>query len=137
MKKLLIFIMICTSLIANDYNDAIKLYNENNFKDAAVSFEKAANSGNIEAAYIMGYIYTGGQGVKQNLKESLSWYTKAAALGHTNAQINLGFMYIGGQGTKLDYKKAAYWIGKAKASGSSKAALLWDEFKLSDYMEKN
>ena len=73
----------------------------------------------------------------QNLKESLSWYTKAAALGHTNAQINLGFMYIGGQGTKLDYKKAAYWIGKAKASGSSKAALLWDEFKLSDYMEKN
>ena len=136
MKKLLIFIMICSSLIANDFNDGIRAYNENNYKEASAYFTKAASSGNSEAQYILGYIYTGGQGVKYDLSKALAWYTKAAMAGHTNAQINLGFMYIGGQGTKKDYKKAAYWINKAKESGSAKAAILWDEFKLYDYVEK-
>ena len=137
MKFFLIFTIICISLMANDFNDAIKLYNDKKFKESAAVFYKSANAGNIEAAYILGYLYAGGQGVKPDLKTSLTWYTKAALAGHTNAQVNLGFMCIGGQGTKSDYQKAAYWIDKAKQNGSKQASLLWDEFKLAQYIKKN
>jgi TPR repeat protein len=136
MKKFLIFMLICISLIANDFNDGIKLYNENNFKDAAIAFTKSANTGDTEAQYILGYLYAGGQGVKHDFKQALYWYKKAASSGHIKAQINLGYMYISAQGTKKNYKEGAYWINKAKKTGNSKAQLLWDEFKLSEHFKE-
>ncbi len=106
------------------------------FKNAFKWFEKAALNGDSEAAYNLGYFYTGGLGVEMDLKESLKWYEKASIAGNTNAQLNLGFMYIGGQGTKKDYKKAAHWIKKAKDTGNNKALILWEQFKLKDYINK-
>jgi uncharacterized protein len=136
MKIFITLVLIYSSLIANNFNDGIKFYKEKNFKEAAVSFKKAANNGNLEASYILGYFYTGGLGVKHDLKESLVWYTKAASAGHVNAQINLGFMYIAGHGTDSNYKKAAYWINKAKQNGNEKALKLWNEFELANHIKE-
>ena len=105
-----------------------------NYKEAVKWFTKAANKNDSNAAYNLGYFYTGGLGVKPNLKQSLYWYKESAKLGNINAQINLGFMYIAGHGTKVDYKQAAYWIQKAKNTGSSKANIMWKEFKLKNYI---
>ena len=135
-KKMVTFLLICSSLIASDYDDAIGLYKQKHYKEASKLFTKSANSGDKESAYILGYLYTGGVGVEQDLKKSAFWYEKAAKLGHTNAQINLGWAYIGGMGRKVDYEKAAYWIKKAKQKGAKKAQMLWDEFKLYKYEDK-
>ncbi len=105
------------------------------FENAFKWFEKAALNGDSQAAYNLGYFYTGGLGVKMDLKKSLEWYEKASIAGNTDAQLNLGFMYIGGQGTEKDYKKAAHWIKKAKDTGDQKALILWEQFKLKDYIK--
>ncbi len=134
-KRILLPIFLATSLFANTFNNGIDHYQKGDYKEASKAFLQSANNGNLEASYILGYLYTGGLGVKQSLKESLSWYEKAAIGGHAKAQINLGFMYIGGQGTKVDYEKAAYWIKKAKDAEHPKAQLLWEQFKLEKYLE--
>lgn len=132
-KKILFFLLVCTSLIANDYNDGIKFYKAKDFENASKCFIKAANDGDLESAYILGFFYTGGTGVKMDLNEALNWYEKAASGGHINAQVNLGWAYIGGQGVKSDYEKGAYWIKKAKDAGSAQAKQLWLQFELEKY----
>jgi TPR repeat protein len=132
-KKIFYSLFIVSFMYASHYDSAIELYKNKEFKKAAVEFEKSANNKNSESSYILGYLYTGGIGVKADLKQSLKWYEKAAKAGHTNAQVNLGFMYIAGHGTKVDYKKAAHWIGKAKEKGNQKASIMWNEFKLYEY----
>ena len=136
LKKILFSLCISTYMYASHYDTGIEFYQNKDFKKAAVEFEKSANEANAESAYILGYLYTGGIGLKADLKQSLKWYERAAVQGHTNAQVNLGFMYIAGHGTKVDYKKAAHWIAKAKASGNKKASIMWNEFKLYDYVDK-
>jgi TPR repeat protein len=134
MKRFVAILLFCIFAFGmSDYNQGIDYYKKGNYKKAVEYFLKSANNGNSESQYILGYFYTGGIGVKQDLKQSLKWYEKAAKNNHTNAQINLGFMYIAGHGTKVDYKKAAYWIGKAKNKGSQKALMLWKEFELEKY----
>ena len=135
-NKLLISLLLTSYLFGSSYDDAIDLYKQNKFKEASKLFTKAANNGNLESAYILGYLYTGGIGVKPDLKKAVKWYKKAANGGHTNAQINLGWAYIGGQGVKVDYTKAAYWIKKAKDKGNKKAQVMWNEFKLDRYWNK-
>ena len=135
-KKIFLSLFIASYMYASHYDTGIEFYKNKDFKKAAEQFKKSADDANAEAAYILGYLYTGGIGVKANLKQSLKWYERAAVQGHTNAQINLGFMYIAGHGTKLDYTKAAHWIAKAKASGNEKAKVMWNEFKLYDYENK-
>jgi len=136
MLKIWLSLVLSLSLFASDYDKGIEFYNAKEYKKAVKYFIKAGNNGDLESAYIMGYLYTGGIGVKGDLKKSLQWYEKSAKGGHINAQINLGFMYIAGHGTKVDYNKASIWIGKAKAQGSQKAKLMWEEFKLDTYKKQ-
>ncbi len=103
------------------------------YKNAYKWFLKAANKGDVKAAYNLGYFYTGGLGVKMDLKEAFKWYNISAKAGNIDAQLNLGFACISGHGTKKDLKQAAFWIKKAKDTGSSKADLMWEQFKLKDY----
>ncbi len=103
------------------------------FVNAFKWFEKAALKGNNKAAYNLGYFYTGGLGVKMDLKKALKWYEISAKDGNINAQLNLGFAYMSGHGTDKNLKQASYWIKKAKDTGSSKAAQMWEQFKLTDY----
>ena len=132
-KKILVSLIISTYLYANHYDKGIEFYKKNDFNNAYSEFLKSAKNDNGESAYILGYFYTGGLGVKRDLKKSLQWYEKSAKLGHIDAQLNLGFMYIAGHGTKVDYKKAAYWIKKAKDAGHPKADVMWKQFKLETY----
>ncbi len=132
-KKIFLVVFLVGYLFSSDYHDAITLYKQNKFQEASKLFLKAAQAGDAESAYILGYLYTGGIGVKPDLKESVKWYKIAAKKGHTNAQVNLGWAYIGGQGVKVDYKKAAFWVKKAKDKGSVQAKRLWNEFKLNSF----
>ena len=74
MKQIIIFLFAVSVLLSNElsnYDKGVKYYNSKEYKKAFKYFEKSANSNNSESAYILGYFYTGGVGVKQNLKQAL------------------------------------------------------------------
>ncbi len=48
------------------------------FQQAFAYYQRAANKGNIEAAYNLGMMYRAGIGVDSSLKEAAKWYEMAA-----------------------------------------------------------
>ena len=58
---------------------------------------KKAESGDVEAQYLLGRSYDKGKGVAQDYKEAAKWYKKAAEHGSADAQSNLGYCYETGK----------------------------------------
>ena len=84
-------------------------------------YGKAAEQGKATAQASLGWMFCGGQGVKQDNAKALSWFHKAAEQGSAKVQANLGIMYELGQGVKQDYAKALSWYLKAAEQGFADA----------------
>ena len=50
---------------------------------------QAANQGNMDAQYWIGYSYDHGRGVKQDYEQAITWYRKAAKQGDALSQSNI------------------------------------------------
>jgi TPR repeat protein len=61
---------------------ALVAYDQKHYTEAFDLFNKAAESGNINAEYYLGIMYENGYGVEQNRSNALTWYSKAASHGH-------------------------------------------------------
>ena len=74
-------------------------------------FQKAAESGHIEAAYRLGVIHAEAliDGVP-NLHEAINWFLKAATEGHSGAQFELGRYCLHGEGVTKSPQKALAWL---------------------------
>jgi len=70
----------------------------------------AAEEGDAEAQFDLGFTYAEGRGVAQDDGEALKWFRPAAEQGHPGAQFCLGVMYHEGRGTPRDYTEALKWI---------------------------
>jgi len=92
-------------------------------KDAAAlaQLQTAAQSGDANAQFWLGLMYSSGQGVPQDYAQALSWYRKAAEQGEAHAQYSLGVMYYNGQGVPQDYAQAISWYRKAAEQGEAHA----------------
>src|ERR1043165_8604559 len=77
------------SMIKAEYSD-----DKNNVKD----LYRAAENGNIDAQYNLGYLYEKGEGTEKDLEKAFYWYQKAAENGNLNAKYNLGYLYENGEG---------------------------------------
>ena len=102
------------------------LYYGNPYKDPIASYEyalEAANLGNINAVYAVGWHLCEGEGVDKNIKEGIHWLVKAANQNHSNALRYLGDMYYNGEDVAKDYKKAAKYYTKAAEQGDAYAQL--------------
>lgn len=66
---------------------------QQDIKQAADWYQKAAEQGNAEAQFALGQIYENGQGVLQDHQQAAIWYRKAAEQGHADAQFQLGRIY--------------------------------------------
>jgi len=82
---------------------------------------KEAEQGNAYAQYILGLLYTNGEGVPQDYKEAVRLYRAAAEQGHAGAQKSLGDMYDDGSGVSQDYKEAVRWWRAAAEQGHAGA----------------
>lgn len=76
----------------------------------------AAEQGDINAQYRLGYMYSVGQGVPKDDAEAVRWYRSAAEQGHARAQYNLGAAYANGRGVALNRETAVDWLFKAGQS---------------------
>src|SRR5260370_20495292 len=88
---------------------------------AAQRCRKAADQGDAQAQFYVGWMYNNGQGVQQDHTQAVLWYRKAADQGDARAQCNLGLMYNNGQGVQQDHTQAALWYRKAADQGVAQA----------------
>ena len=79
---------------------------------------KAAESGNADGQYMLGYRYETGTGVKQDYAQATGWYLKSAEQGYAAAQYSLGFLYIQNQGVSQDFGMAYFWLSIAASAYS-------------------
>ena len=82
-------------------------------------YREAAESGDADAQYNLGWMYDNGEGVVEDDKEAVKWYQKAADQGDAQAQSNLGFMYEKGQGVGQNNVTAYAWLNIAAANDNS------------------
>ncbi|MDY6216796.1 tetratricopeptide repeat protein [Actinobacillus porcinus] len=104
-------------------DDAVKLYEQGNYREAARIFKDYAEQGNVPVQYELGLMYYHGQGVAKDYRQAAKWWQKAAEQGHAEAQNNLGVLYKYGQGVKKNIKTAKKWFEKACNNGYQKACL--------------
>tara|TARA_R110000787_G_scaffold44020_1_gene107788 strand:+ start:4825 stop:5658 length:834 start_codon:yes stop_codon:yes gene_type:complete len=86
-----------------------------------ITTSAAAEQGDAEAQYKMGYISYTGAGVEQNYSEALRWYRLAADQGHVTATNNLGVMYRNGEGVPQNNTEAVKWYRLAAEQGHKNA----------------
>jgi TPR repeat protein len=99
MKRLLTTLVILTGLLgsggavwADARSDLAKggaAYDAGDYAEAVKWWRKAAEQGDAEAQYNLGYMYGNGWGVTQDFAEALKWYRKAAEQGDARAQYEL------------------------------------------------
>jgi hypothetical protein len=92
-----------------DYQRAMKL------------FRAAADTGNAEGQYQVGYLYQLGEGGAVDQTEALRWFHKAANQGNPKAQYELGASFAKGWNEKQDYSEAMKWFSKAAEQGHPEA----------------
>ena len=66
------------------------------YKKAVEWYTKAAEQGNAQGQFNLGYMYRNGKGVTKDDKKAVEWYTKSAEQGNAHGQNNLGYMYENG-----------------------------------------
>lgn len=74
---------------------------------------RAAEQGDTEAQFWLGYGYEEDWFGAVDIQEAKKWYRKAAEGGNPNAQVELGQRYEDGEGVEQNYTLAAEWYRKA------------------------
>ena len=94
---------------------------EQDKKEAAKWYRKAAEQGNADVQVMLGVCYANGDGVVQDKQEAVKWFRMAAEQGEARAQCNLGVCYERGDGVAQDEKEAVKWYRKAAEQGDARA----------------
>jgi hypothetical protein len=89
---------------------------------AAARFYQAALGGHAEAAYTLGLLCTGADGIPENKAEALKWMRQSAEQGYAPAQQQLGLWHLGGGYVAQSSAEAARWFRKA-ADGDDASAM--------------
>ena len=66
---------------------------------------KAAEQGNTEAQFQVGYMYSQGEGVKKDPTQAIAWFRKAADQGNDDAKDRIGWLYLHDEEVQ-DHKRA-------------------------------
>ncbi|MEJ0047355.1 MAG: serine/threonine-protein kinase [Rhodospirillales bacterium] len=96
---------------------ANQAYEQKDFATALRRYTEAAQAGDAQAQYQVGYMYQLGQGVTADPATALQWYRKSADQNFANAQGQIGYLYQYGVGVPQDYTAATHWYGLAAAQG--------------------
>ena len=118
MKKLVLGVTLTSALLfGGNLDNGMNYLNNGENQKAFAEFQKLAQSGDIDAATMLGEMYLDGIGVQQDNKKAYYWIQKAANEGDKEAQYLLGFMYENGIEVKEDMAQAVIWYEKAANKG--------------------
>ncbi len=94
---------------------------DRNDAEAARWYYVAAEAGNLEAMYRLGYLHASGQGVAQSGERAADWWLKAAGKGHRASTVALGDLYNEGLYTRADERRARQWLSRAALTGDTES----------------
>jgi hypothetical protein len=113
MKRAVRAIICCAVLLASSGG----AYADSAFdRDMANRYLQAARSGDDDAQFYLGALYSAGVGVPRSDEDAFRWFARAADQGHSHAMLILGGLYAVGRGVQKDNVKAyqyAYIVGSA------------------------
>lgn len=72
--------------------EGIASFRAEDYRSAFIRLKPAAERGNPDAAYAVGYMYYYGQGVVENRKMAMMWINRAAHSGQPEAVAALGIL---------------------------------------------
>jgi TPR repeat protein len=98
---------------AGPLQEAWTAYERGDFSTALQLWQQLAAQGNAFAQTNLGFMYSSGRGVPQDLGEAAKWFRLAADQGNATAQSTLGSMYFGGESVPQDYVQAYMWVDLA------------------------
>jgi len=85
---------------------------------------RAAEQGQADAQYALGYLYAHGRGIPEDGAAATRWFRLAAEQGLTEAQTALGIMYVRGEGISKDLVNGYAWLSIAAAQGEKNAKMV-------------
>lgn len=97
--------------------EADLLYDNGDYGDAVRIYRELADRGDVTAQGSLGWMYSVGRGVEQDLEQAENWYSQAAEHGDAYAQNGLGNIHT----RQGEHEKALPWYKKAARQGYSPA----------------
>ena len=94
-------------------------------KAALKHYEKAANAGHIEAAYIAGVMYAENFKIRPDSKRSAAFLKQAAFGGHAAAMADYGLLVYQGYAAERSEEGAAKWFAKSAKAGDAEGQFLY------------
>lgn len=105
--------------LANCYLEGIGV--EEDYEEAFIWYQKAAEQGYVEALFGLGLCYVDGMGVEEDEEEAVKWFRMAAELGNADGQNWLAYCYEKGLGVDRNEEEAVRWYRKAAKQGQEGA----------------
>src|SRR3984885_12061073 len=78
-------------------------------REMADRYFQAAQSGDNDAEFYLGALYSAGVGRPRSDEEAFRWFSRAAEQGHSHAMLVLSGLYAIGRGTPKDNVNAYKW----------------------------
>jgi TPR repeat protein len=94
---------------------------QQDFKQAAAWYRKAADQGMAEAQHSLATMYGQGKGVQQDFKQAALWLQKASEQGHTRADLGLGI--LGEEAGDYQAAFASYRAAQAENRDAARAGM--------------
>lgn len=117
----LLLTLICLTAFgqnASELNEqSKKLIETQEFDKAVPIIKQAAELGNAESQYNLGYCYQAGIGVEQNSEKAIEWYSKSAEQGWNDGLYAMMMAYGSGNGVQQDFNKAFSFALKCAENG--------------------
>ena len=111
--------------IVNYYKLALQYKDGNgvpmDYSKAYENFSKAANLGDAQSIYAIGYMHYKGLGCEQDYSKAASLFAKGALSGRDNSMYFYGLCWRNGYGVDKNEDSARYWLQKAAAIGYKQA----------------
>lgn len=98
-----------------------QLYRRGLYREALVEWMRAAEDGDMGAAFRLGQEYFDAKVVKRDTEAALKYYMMAAEGGDARAQMDLATLYDNGWGVQRDVGQAAKWYSAAAQQGMAEA----------------
>jgi uncharacterized protein len=114
-------VLTCTA-IAGPFEDSLAAFKAGDKAEGYRLIRVAAEQGHPKAQYLLGKLFSDGDGVEQNYKEAAKWFHRAAEQGDDEAEEALGNAYFSGRGVPQDYIEAHTWANLAVANAVDEVA---------------
>ena len=113
MRRMVLAMACCAGLLAGSIGASADPASD---QDMANRYLRAAQSGDDDAQFHLGALYSAGVGVPRSDEEAFRWFARAADQGHSHAMLIVSGLYAIGRGVPRDNVKAyqyAYVVSSA------------------------